>query len=652
MERTNYRNIARDSAATEPRKVAVLPPELANQIAAGEVVERPSSVVKELVENSLDAGARRIEVTIENGGRDRIRVEDDGCGMGREDALRALERHATSKISAVEDLFQIATLGFRGEAIPSIGSVSRMEISTKPHGEVSGTRLFVEGGHLEIVEDVGMAAGTTIEVNDLFFNTPARLKFLKTSATESRHITESLVRVGLSRPDVRLKLRRDGKVKLDLPQVEGLKDRILQVLGRDVYDDLFPTFEYPSVNGVVCRGFYSRPGHNQRSSRNVYTFVNGRYVSDGTIRAAIKGAYGTMLERGRHPSVVLFLDVPFDLVDINVHPAKTEVRFHDTNSIYRAVYHSIADALAESPWLSTDRMKSYKLEPFDADDDGDSAAGHVSPGHASFEPLNARHRRYSELKPGAVRKGSPSDILSPFFTPVGGDDDLQRGFAARGAAPLAEPPRVPVGDVQGDGPSPHDDAAYFSSLKVIGQFRRMYIVCEDRSGLVVIDQHAAHERITFERLKGVFERDHKEVQPLLFPQRLELDARRAETLDEHLDFFERAGFEIEPFGGNSFALKAVPAVLSKGKHAALIVDAVDDLDDMGRSTRMDEAMELVLSRMACHGSVRGPTALTDEECVALLEQMDEIDFAANCPHGRPVYFRIPLEELEMSFDRR
>jgi DNA mismatch repair protein MutL len=474
------------------------------------------------------------------------------------------------------------------------------------------------------------------------------LKFLKTAGTESRHIAEALTRVGLSRPDVRIKLRRDGKVTLDLAQTEELKDRILQVMGRDVYDDLYPTFEYPAVNGVVCRGFYSRPGHNQRSSRNVYTFVNGRYVSDSTIRAAIKGGYGTMLERGRHPSVVLFLDVPFDLVDINVHPAKTEVRFHDTNSIYRAVYHAIADALAESPWLERDRMKTYKLKPSAPGSRG-SAAGHVSPGQANFEPLNARHRRFSQLKPGAPREGGAGEMLSPFFTPVGGDGDLQRGFAARGAAPLAEPPRMPIGEAAS---LPMNDAAYFSSLKVIGQFRRMYIVCEDRSGLVVIDQHAAHERITFERLKGVFQRDHKQVQPLLFPQRLELDAIRTDTLSENLGFFEQAGFEVEPFGGNSFALKAVPAVLSKGKHADMIIDAIDDLADVGRTTRVEEAMELVLSRMACHGSVRGPTALTDEECVALLEQMDEIDFAANCPHGRPVYFRIPLEELEMSFDRR
>lgn len=642
-----FRNVARESVAREPRTVSVLAPELANQIAAGEVVERPASVVKELVENSLDAGARRLFVEVVDGGRERIRVEDDGCGMHREDALRALERHATSKISQVEDLFSIATLGFRGEAVPSIGSVSRMEIKTKCHGELSGTRLFVEGGQLKEVEDVGMAAGTVITIEDLFFNTPARLKFLKTSGTEARHITEALVRVGLSRPDVRVQLKKDGKTTLDLGEVDDVKDRVLGVLGRDVYEDLYETFEYPAVNGVVCRGYFSRPGHNQRSGKNVYTFVNGRYVSDSTVRAAIRGAYGTMLAKGRHPSVVLFLDVPFDLVDINVHPAKTEVRFHDTNSIYRAVYHSIADQLAQAPWLDGRSVKTYSLDETPRKHD----SRHVGPGMASFEPLNARHRRQSQLKPGAPRHAGTGEVLSPFFHHPGGDRDLQRGFAARGASPLAEPPRVAVGDVVE--PQDHVNATnYFSSLKVIGQFKRMYIVCEDASGMVIIDQHAAHERIGFERLKAIFEKDHKEVQPLLFPQRLELDAMRAETLEDTLDFFEKAGFEIEPFGGQSFALKAIPAVLSKAKHAAMITDAIDDFAELGRSDRMDEAMESVLSRMACHSVVRGPTPLTFEEMESLLEQMDEIDFKANCPHGRPVYYRIPIMELEESFDRR
>lgn len=643
--------------------VAVLPPELANQIAAGEVVERPSSVVKELVENSLDAGARRIEVTIEEGGRNVIRIEDDGFGMTRENALRALERHATSKISSVDDLFSIATLGFRGEALPSIGSVSRMEIRTKPHGELSGTRLYIEGGVLQEVEDVGMAAGTTITIEELFFNTPARLKFMKAPGTEARHITEMLMRMALARPDVRFVLRRDGKVRLDLPNVESLKDRILELLGRDVYDDLYPTAEYPAIGGVVARGYFSRAGHNQRSSTNIYTFVNGRYVNDRTIRAAIQGAYRQLLDAGRYPSVILFVDVPFHLVDVNVHPAKTEVRFHDTQPIYRAVYHALADALAQAPWLSQE-AKSYALRSAarnaeeDGSEDFEGGGQFVSPTMARLEPLNARHRRLSELEPAGGPGRSFGEFSSPFLGALEGDHDpisLQQGFALSAAAPLGLPPRVQLGEagmMPPDSESENSGAGYFSTLRVIGQFRRAYILCEDMAGIVIIDQHAAHERIGFERLRALFAKEHKETQPLLFPLRIELDALRTDCLEENLAFFQDAGFEIEPFGGQTFVLKSVPAVLSKARHERLIRDALDDLSNLGRSDRVNEAMEAILARMACHAVVRGPTPLSIEECESLLHQMDEIEFRANCPHGRPVYYRIPLFELEKSFERR
>ncbi len=643
-----WRNTAAEHSVSEPKPVAVLAPELANQIAAGEVVERPASVVKELVENSLDAGARRIEVVIENGGRDLIRVEDDGCAMAREDALRALERHATSKITEVDDLFEIGSLGFRGEALPSIGSVSRMEVATKPHGAVSGTRVYVEGGTIREVEDVGKAAGTTVLVEELFFNTPARLKFLKTPATETRHITEMLTRMALSRPDVRFKFRKDGKVRLDFPEVESLKDRILAVMGREVYDDLYPTFDYPAIHGVVARGYFSKPGHSQRSPRNIYTFVNGRYVRDSTIRAAIRKSYKKMLERGRYPSAVLFLEVPFSLVDVNVHPAKTEVRFDDTQPIFRAVYHAIADALAEAPWLD-EEAKRYALGPRRTLDGGDaedteSGEGMLRPGKTQMEPLNARHRRLSEqgkLKPG--------EMSSPFYR---GSGDEQVGFSKPGMSPLQEPPRVDVGAAFEELPQGTSDGDYFSTLRVIGQFRRAYILCEDASGLVIIDQHAAHERIAFEVLKKIFATEHGERQPMLFPLRLELDALRADVMEEHIDFFLDAGFEVEFFGGQTYVLKEIPAVLEGASHEKLITDALDDLSNLGSSTRVEEALDALLSRMACHSVVRGPTELTRRECEGLLQQMDRIDFRANCPHGRPVYYRIPIMELEEAFDRR
>lgn len=670
-----FRNPARENAADSPRTVALLPPELANQIAAGEVVERPASVVKELVENCLDAGARRIEVAIKDGGRELIRVEDDGCGMVREDVLRAVERHATSKISRIEDLQAIGTLGFRGEALPSIGSVSRLEICSKTHGAVEGTRVVIEGGVIKKVEACGMASGTVITVQDLFCNTPARLKFLKTPSTESRHITEMLVRMGLSRPDVRFLLKKDDKIRLDFPAVDDLKDRVLEVLGREVYDDLFPTFEYPSINGVVARGYFSKPSHSQRTSKNLYAFVNGRYVSDSTIRAAMKGAYGTTMDRRRYPSAVIFVDVPFEMVDVNVHPAKTEVRFHDTGPIYRAVYHAIGDALAEAPWLEREGRKVYQLKDSQklswergADEESDAPVGGydasysggnypggdtsmVKPSMASFEPLNARHRRMSELQGRGFTPTGRGEVASPFFS--GQPGSPQRGFSVRGAAPLAEPPRIGLGETGEEPPGEHAGGnAYFSSLKVIGQFKRQYIVCEDASGMLIIDQHAAHERIGFERLRALYAKEHKQTQPLLFPLRMELDALRADALEENLDFFAQAGFEIEHFGGQSYALKAVPAVLQKAKHERMIKDAIDDLGNVGRSERVEEEMEAILSRMACHSVVRGPTALSLEECEALLVQMDEIDFKANCPHGRPVYYRIPLLELEECFERR
>ena len=664
MDKETYRNPAREFAADSPRQVSVLPDELSNKIAAGEVVERPASVVKELMENSLDAGASRIEVAIEEGGRESIRVRDNGCGMQREDLLRAIERHATSKVSSMEDLAEIGTLGFRGEAVPSMGAVSRMVIQSKPHGDLSGTRVYVEGGTLEEVEEVGVKAGTEVRVDDLFFNTPARRKFMKTPRAESRRITEMMVRISLSRPDVKFVLKRDGKVRLDLPAVEDVRDRVLEVMGRDVYEALYETYPYPAINGVVARGYFSEPGHSQRTSKNIYTYVNGRYVDDATIRAAINKSYGSLLDGGRYPSVILYLDVPFDLVDVNVHPMKTEVRFDDTQPIFRAVYHAIGDALAESPWVDEDGDRVYNLDESDSDgdqqDEGRGTGGDVSPDMASFEPLNARNGRQSQQGSnqggsknwsGSRRQGSGAgddEVASPFFE----REDDQRGFSARGAQPLQEPPRVDSGEIGDAPPEQAEEGAYFSSLKVIGQFKRAYIVCEDRSGLVVIDQHAAHERIGYERLRVLYQKDNKETQSLLFGQRLELDAMQADTLQEHLDVFENAGFEIEPFGGESFALKSVPAVLEDADHEALVRDTIDELSELGTSDVVDEALDSVLSRMACHSVVRGPTDLTREECQGLLEQMDQIDFKANCPHGRPVYFRIPLMELEKSFDRR
>ena len=341
-----------------------------------------------------------------------------------------------------------------------------------------------------------------------------------------------MIRLGLSRPDVRFKYSRDGKVQMDMSAVESVKDRALEVLGRDVYDALYPTYEYPAIDGVVARGFFSEPSHQQRTSKNIYTFVNGRYVEDGTIRAAINKSYGTMLGGGRYPSVILFIEVPFGMIDVNVHPMKTEVRFGDTQPIFRSVYHAIGDALAESPWVEDEEAQTYSMGDDDGEDwqqagggSGGASGDSVSPGMANFEPLNARQNRRSQQQQGPVKAGS-GEVASPFFERGAGEDDEdQRGFSARGAEPLREPPTVDVGAAEEAPPEgEEDDGAYFSTLKVIGQFKRAYIVCEDKSGMVIIDQHAAHERIGFERLRVHYHRDNKETQTLLFGQRIELDS--------------------------------------------------------------------------------------------------------------------------------
>ncbi|MFB6372860.1 MAG: DNA mismatch repair endonuclease MutL, partial [Bradymonadaceae bacterium] len=349
--------------------------------------------------------------------------------------------------------------------------------------------------------------------------------------------------------------------------VEDVKDRVLECMGRDVHDALYPTYAYPAISGVVARGYFSEPSHSQRTSKNIYTFVNGRYVDDATIRAAINKAYGTLLDGGRYPSVILFVEVPFDLIDVNVHPMKTEVRFKDTQPVFRAVYHAIGDALAESPWVEDEEAKVFEMSDDEGVDgaDGGGAADQVSPGNANFEPLNARDQRRSQQGDGAVDTGQ-SEVASPFYE-RSDDDDGQTGFSASEAAPLQQPPTVDVGQSGSSPPEASEtdaeEGAYFSTLRVLGQFKRQYIVCEDKNGLVVIDQHAAHERIGYERLRRQYHEADTEAQSLLFGQRIELDAVRSECLDEHLDFFEEAGFEIEHFGGQSYAIKSVPAMLKE-----------------------------------------------------------------------------------------
>lgn len=637
-----------------PRPVSVLSTQVANQIAAGEVVERPASVVKELVENSLDAGAKRITITIENGGRDLIRVEDDGAGMMRADALLSLERHATSKIQNTHDLVEIGTLGFRGEALPSIASVSALELKTKPHGELSGTRVLVRGGARELVEDSGMAAGTVVEVRELFFNIESRLDFLKTSATEARYITDMITRIALTHPSVRFRLVRDGKVIRDLPAVDQLKDRILELLGREVYDALYPLSSSKAIEGVTVRGFFSKPGHVQRSARGIYTFVNDRYVTEPTIRAAIRKAYEPLLTKNQHPSVVLFIDVPPAQIDINVHPAKTEVRFRDTQPIFQVVYHTLANSITDSPWRTEPARPggpSAEVKPLAgssrATDTGVSAVG--APGASKRRSATPARETFVNAALFERIAGSKTrNALEPHQINFRPTEHTEPPTVAHDEARLVPEKPVDETDLFAHQPGAKSASAYFSTLRVIGESKRRYILCEDDSSLVVLDRQAILERLTFEELVVAYRSASGEPKNLPFPKRVELEPKSAKVMSTHLDLFARMGWVVEHFGESSYAIKALPRALAHVDLDRLLRSVLDDLSRYVRALDATSDIEALFATMASHVVVRDATARAHD---VLFARMDELGLHRHEPHCRPIQHKIDFAEIGQFFDR-
>lgn len=617
-------------------KIHRLPDDLANQIAAGEVVERPASAVRELVENALDAGATRIEVELEEGGSDIIRVVDDGSGMEPKDAELCVQRHATSKIRKREDLFRIASFGFRGEALPSIASVSRFELVTKVRDTLGGTRLLIEGGKLKLVEPWGAAPGTTVTVRDLFYNTPARRKFLKTRGTEMRNCLDAVQRLALVRPDVSFTMTHNGRRVLDLPATDDLWSRIKAIVGHEDAAHLYPA-PPQQQDGVQAWGFIGAPALTKRTADGLWLYVNERYVRDKTLISAVRTAYSNLIDRGRHPVVFLFVNVPEGTLDVNVHPAKTEVRFGDPSAVFRAARRSVHNALAQCPWLPEGARPEAGEE-------------NVTPARApTGSPANP-HADAMDVWSGpqrTYRLGGGSQVFSQ--SPPTGPGVVENGND-----------RLP--NTASDGPFAAEslgltqrtfhEQRWFQSLHFVGIVHNLYLICSDDAGMVVIDQHAAHERITFEALRTAWRTREVPQQPLLMPEVFALSASRAATLEDNLDFFEAIGFELSSFGDRDFALKAVPAWAAKLPTKKMVVDAIDELAINDKTVRFDEALESILSRMACHGSIRAGDRITPDEVRALLEQLDAVDFGANCPHGRPVYFRMSLAELETRFERR
>ncbi|MBI1920240.1 MAG: DNA mismatch repair endonuclease MutL [Geobacter sp.] len=601
------------------QRIRILPENLTNKIAAGEVVERPASVVKELLENALDAGATDIVVEIEGGGKRLIRITDNGCGMSRDDALLALERHATSKILTESDLEGIATLGFRGEALPSIASVSRFTMASRETDNIEGSEIYAEGGKIREVKACGMASGTIVTIRNLFFNTPARLKFLKSPETEAGHVGDLVTRIALSRPDVRFTYLSDGKTVIKVSP-GGLASRVSDLLGKGIGNSVYPVEyddDYLRVDGLV-----SSPDCCRSAPSHVYTFINGRFVRDKVVQHAVMAAYRPVLEQGRYPVVILFVGIDAGEVDVNVHPTKHEIRFRQQGRAHDAICAAVESILRRTPWIR---------EPLPA------AASPALPRPSASE------QRVAEVRDLLVSYGS--------MPPARSGDFRNRGAASENGAARPEPAAIAPLRAGIDLNEPAEGGGYFSSLTVIGQFQAQYILCQDREALVIIDQHAAHERVAFERLKREFSAGGVAVQKLLFPETLEFTFAEEAALRESLEEICRLGFDLESFGGRTWLLKGSPQLLAGHDHVSTLRDMVCELQEMGKSRKLAEAVDELLSTIACHSVVRGVHALTVPEIRALLLQMDATNFAGSCPHGRPVFRKITLSEIERMFKR-
>ncbi len=632
-------------------RIAVLPPALADQIAAGEVVERAASVVKELAENAIDAGARRIEIDIEAGGRRLIRVADDGGGMTPEEARLALRRHATSKIRSADDLWGLTSFGFRGEALPSIAAVSRLVLSTKLPRAAAGFRLTVEAGAEVDAREVGMPEGTHVEVRELFFNTPARLKFQKTEATESANVNEAVLRLALAHPEVHFRLRAAGRTVLDLPVHRDLAERVRAALARRGAGALHEARGQEGGHDVLA--FLAGPEEAGSTARSTFLFVGRRFVRDRSLLHALALGYGELLERGRYPLAALFLGVPGHDLDVNVHPQKLEVRFARAAEVYAAVRHVVGAAVARAPWLPAPRgaIRVHTLPP--AAHAGAEAATSDGPRGGGQLHL-ARTTGYGErLSHAAFARAADSGLDAPAAAGLGGQarerepaHALGLGFSAglAGAPPGLADAAMPEGA----------STPYFQTLSYIGQLDRTYLVCESSGELVLVDQHAAHERVAFERLRSAHGRRELRRQRLLFPIPIELaDAATAAAAEDPA--LPGLGFEVERTGERTVLLRAVPELLKDADPNPLLAEVLGRLAE-GETTSSFvpapvERFENILATMACHSVVRAGDVLARPQALALLADLDRVDLRTHCPHGRPVLLRLPLAEIERRFGR-
>jgi DNA mismatch repair protein MutL len=597
-----------------------LPPNLVNRIAAGEVVERPASVVKELIENAIDAGASRIDILATAGGLGVIRVTDDGVGMDASDLALSVERHATSKL-ADGDLSHILTLGFRGEALPSIGAVARLAIQSRARGAAQAYEVAVDGGRKSALKPAALGEGTRVEVRDLFYATPARLKFMKSERAESGAIADMVKRLALAKPEIAFSLANGERTTLRLdPCPPGLIDhglaRLGRILGEDFVTDALPVSA--SRGEVALEGFAGLPTLHRPNAAQLYLVVNGRPVRDKLLAGTVRAAYGDLLPQGRYPMLALFLTLPPQDVDVNVHPAKTELRFRDPNGVRSLLIGEVRDALGKAGHRATASLSQGALDRM-----------------ARPEPSVTPPQGFSQRQ---GYYGSPSRSF---------------GFAERAQAPLS-PLAEPSGDMRATVTDNQQEAAYPLGA-ARAQVQDTFIIAETSDALVIVDQHAAHERLVYERLKRAFANGGIARQMLLIPEVVELDAETAASLCSASGELERLGLVIEPFGASAVVVREVPSLLGTFPVKDLLKDLADELAERESeegSRLLAERLDHVLSTMACHGSVRAGRRLTPEEMNALLRDMEKTPFTGQCNHGRPTYIELKLADIEKLFSRR
>ena len=678
-------------------KIHVLSETVANQIAAGEVVERPASVVKEMLENSLDAGATRIKISVEAGGKKLIQITDNGCGMVRDDAMLAFERHATSKIKNAEDLLSVATLGFRGEALPSIASVSRLRLETQAAEEPSGTVVEINGGKIARVEEAGLPPGTSITVRDLFFNVPARKKFLKAESTELSHIASLVTHYALAHPDKHFELHSAANAMLVAPPVGGHSERVYQVFGKETLDQLIPIASRQALERVGLpqpppwrrkqedqededgltavstpgemrvHGFVSKPEIQKLNRNSIFVFVNGRLIRDRLVQHAITEAYRNIIPPTVYPVVLLFLELPAAEVDVNVHPSKTEVRFRQQTAMHDFVRDSVRAAL----------MKARPVPQFVTEMRAHATASQaLTPGAQPWDPSSEHVLRASGLGPadGSVREPGPFALHSQVQPPISSRFQFEGGIAveANAAVPVARGlenlPLVPGfeasaatrGDetVPDNGCSPlldigEEDPTLSSlgTLRPLGQIRNSFILAVNEDGLWIIDQHVAHERVLFERVLKQRAAQKVESQRLLMPMVLELSPAQQAVFTEISDELQHNGFEAEPFGARSVAVKVAPAGVEAAAVEHMLHELLDQFAREEQSLNLEKIRARIAASIACHAAIKVNMPLEQNKMEWLLAELARTDHPMACPHGRPVVLRYSVKDIQKAFKR-